>query len=419
MRIGYNKKLTREQIIDKFKSKHGDRYDYKLVNYISSKYKVIIGCKEHGYFTMLPRAHYTELQGCPKCGINRRTILQTMDKSQFITKSKLIHGNRFNYDNVDYVNNKTKVRILCSKHGEFEQTPDGHLTGKIGCKRCVIKSSKYESEIFHKISSLGFNVTTCDRTTVKGIELDIYIPEKKLAIEFNGIYWHTEQYGKNRNYHKNKTDKCADKGIRLIHIWEDDYIRSPEIEISFIKHLLHCSEKPRIGARVTILKNLTNNEHVEFLNKYHIQGSVKCSISIGIFYKNELVGVGCFTKRFNEYELVRYACKYNIIGGLGKISKWFSNNINSNIYTFCDLSRFNGMSYEKSGYEIVNVLNPDYKYVINGERKHKFGFRKNRLKKLFPNIYNDDKTEYEIMTEAGIFRIWDCGKIKYRFKSEE
>lgn len=123
-----------EKFIQKSKSIHGELYNYNLVNYVSAHNKVIIICKQHGNFLQSPR-HHTLGSGCPKCGSIIRASKNISNTNIFIQKANIIHNNLYNYDLVEYVTAKTKVKIICKIHGIFEQTPDHHLRNR-GCPKC-------------------------------------------------------------------------------------------------------------------------------------------------------------------------------------------------------------------------------------------------------------------------------------------
>lgn len=124
----------KEEFIKKANLKHGNKYDYSLVDYKNSKTKIEIICSIHGSFKQTP-GHHIKGQGCSKCGITKNKDSQKSSKQEFIVKSIKKHGNKYDYSLVDYVNSKTKVKIICSIHGIWEQKPNHHLEGK-GCRKC-------------------------------------------------------------------------------------------------------------------------------------------------------------------------------------------------------------------------------------------------------------------------------------------
>ena len=128
------KKKTKEEFIAKAKLVHGDKYDYSKVEYVGALTKVCIICPKHGEFCQEANSHLRG-QGCPKCKYEK----QTCTTDEFIAKAKKIHGDKYDYSKVEYVNDRTKVCIICPKHGEFWQTPNHHLSG-CGCPKCGIEN---------------------------------------------------------------------------------------------------------------------------------------------------------------------------------------------------------------------------------------------------------------------------------------
>ena len=225
---GGTKKSTTEQFIEKAKAVHGDRYDYSKVEYVNDSAKVTIICSTHGEFEQMPTNHLVG-RGCLECsGFKKPTT------GEFIEKAKAVHGDRYDYSKVEYVKVSSKVTIICSVHGEFEQSPTNHLMGK-GCPKCTNRVSKAEQKIIDFISENydGPIETSVSPDFMQGkLELDIYLPEKRLAFEYNGNYYHDK---KPKGYHRNKTKMCAEAGVELYHVWESDYNDNPEEIFELIK----------------------------------------------------------------------------------------------------------------------------------------------------------------------------------------
>jgi hypothetical protein len=144
--------LTTEKFIEKAKLKHGDKYNYSLVNYIDTHTIIRIICSIHGVFEQKPCNHLAGC-GCQICYKNIQNIDKKYTKNIFIEKSNILHNNKYDYSKVIYINSKTKVKIICKEHGEFEQTPKHHLKG-CGCKKCSIL---YNKEIFETKANLKHN----------------------------------------------------------------------------------------------------------------------------------------------------------------------------------------------------------------------------------------------------------------------
>lgn len=226
-----------DTFIERAKKIHDNKYDYSLVNYVNSTTRILIICPVHGVFEQLPTNHLKGC-GCPKCGIERLSGLFRDNKECFIEKAKKAHGDRYDYSLVEYVNSITPVKIICPIHGEFSQTPGMHNSGQ-GCPICGTLSSKDELEICEFIKTLtNDEVLIRDHSTIKPKELDIYIPSKKVAFEFNGLRWHCDLFIPN-NQHLNKTNICEENGIELCQIFENEWVHNKKLAKNRIKNILH------------------------------------------------------------------------------------------------------------------------------------------------------------------------------------
>ena len=336
------------------------------------------------------------------------------------------------YSNLIYTDNINYI-FLCEKGHEFSISRELLKNReKLNTKICTVcnpngsSKSGYEIQIFEFIEkNINTKILKNTKSIISPLELDIYIPELKLAFEFNGLYWHNE-LNKENNYHLNKTDECEKKGIQLIHIYEDDWIYKQDIIKSMILNKL-SKVSIKIYARKCTIKEISDNNLIkEFLNKNHIQGFVGSRIKLGLFYNNELISLMTFGKRRvsmgkkstkeNEFELLRFCNKSNtnIIGGASKLFKYFISNYNpSEITTYADRSFSQGNLYKQLGFEFKGNTEPNYYYIIDGIRHHRFNFRKDILVK---QGFDFNKTEHQIMIERSIFRIYDSGNLKFNWK---
>ena len=181
-----NKKLTQEEFIEESKKVHGEKYDYSLTNYVNNNTKVKIICKKHGAFEQLP-ANHLDGHGCKEC---RKEFLRkkfALTTEQFIERSRKVHGDKYDYSLTNYVNNNTKVKIICRKHGIFEQFPDRHYNGA-NCPCC--QYFKGEQRIANYLTNKGIEFVPQksfdDLRDIKMLSYDFYIEEYNLLIEFNG-----------------------------------------------------------------------------------------------------------------------------------------------------------------------------------------------------------------------------------------
>jgi hypothetical protein len=256
-----------------------------------------------------------------------------------------------------------------------------------------------------------------DKTILNPKHLDIYIQSKKIGIEFNGLYHHSE-YFKDKNYHLDKSLKCQEQGIQLLHIWEDEWIFKKDIVKSIILNKLDLI-KNKIYARQTEVRIVEDSKLVrQFLDENHIQGYSQSSIKLGLFNKdNELISLMTFgyrhTNSKKEFELIRFCNKINmnVIGASSKLFNFFKKNYEFNdLISYSDFRLFDGKMYEMLGFTKQHLSKPDYFWCKNLDRKHRFNFNK---QKLIKEGFDGSKTEVEIMHERGYYRIFGCGQYRW------
>lgn len=312
-------------------------------------------------------------------------------------------------------------------HNEFKDSIRLH---KPMCPKCYPKPrSKFQKEIKEYLLSLNENLQIYEnnRKLIKPLELDLVLPEQKLAIECNGVFWHSELGGKDQKYHVFKTDACQLKNFRLIQIWETEWNDKKDIVKSILRSILKYNIQ-KIYARNCIIKHIDKNIADEFLTKNHLQGSDSSSIRLGLYYNEELVSIMTFGKsRFDktiEWEMSRFCSllNTNIVGGANKLFKYFLKMYDPiSIISYSDRRLFIGTVYQLLGMKFEHFTSPNYYYFdINKSPKiilyNRIKFQKHKLKKLFPNTYDDAMTEWENMKENGYNRIWDCGHSRWIWK---
>lgn len=299
------------------------------------------------------------------------------------------------------------------------------LNLKVSKKRFV---SCYEQELGDWLTNNGIKFEP-SRQILIGKEIDILIHEKKIGIEFNGLKWHTERFGrKDRNYHVDKTNKCLEKGYSLIHIFEDEYVKKKDIVYSKLSHILGLdANKPKIYARKCTIKEILKYQSDAFLEKNHIQGAVSASVYLGAFNGNKLVGVMLFKNgnmKNPNWELVRFATDNSkVCCGLGgKMFSYFVKKYYPTIIvSFADrrwTTNMNDNLYTKLGFKLEKITSPDYRYynekIDPFGRIHKMQMNKKTLSKKYG--FSPNMTEAEMAKALGYDRIWDCGLIKYVWK---
>lgn len=288
------------------------------------------------------------------------------------------------------------------------------------CPSCEpIRKNKEQFNLFEFLKRLDENIITNSRKILdNNKELDFYFPDKKLGVEYNSNYWHSEIAGtKHKNYHLEKTLAAELKDISLIHIFDDEWqFKEKTIKNKF--RLIFGKIKYKIFARDCIIKEIDNKLKTKFLNKYHLQNSSNTNINLGLFYKNRLVSVMTFNKARSKvgFELSRY-CSINnfiIIGGASKLLSYFERMYKpETLITFADRRWSKGDLYLKLGFIHKKTNPPSYWYTKDYILKyHKFNFRKHLLKKKLKN-YDSTLSEWQNMQNNGYDRIWDCGNLVF------
>lgn len=291
-----------------------------------------------------------------------------------------------------------------------------HLIGT-GC-------SMAETEVFELVRSCvkDEEIQQGNRSILKGKEIDIFIPSANLGIEYCDLYWHNEHSPEPRDkkYHLNKMKQCNEQGIRLITIYEDEWKdRNSQVK-NYLKSVLGSIDL-KVFARKCEIRQVESKTASSFLDENHIQGSTTMKVAFGLYYNNELVGLITGNKHHrqgfdNIFVLNRLVFKdgVQVVGGSSKLIKYLCNWARDNGYieliSWSDNRWSEGNVYEKTGFRLVEELPPDYSYVTpEGTRQSKQSNQKKHLLKKG----GVGKTELEMATSIGFFRIWDCGKKRW------
>lgn len=274
-------------------------------------------------------------------------------------------------------------------------------------------SSSYETQLSHFLLEHNIQHLRNDREVISPKEIDIFIPSHNVAIEINGLYWHSvEKVGK--NYHKEKTDMAESKNIRMLHFYDSEVIEKFPLVASLIKSSVNLSTK--LYARNCIVREISNKEYKDFCIENHMQGWVQAKIKLGLIHNNELVAIMSFgTPRFNkkfEYELLRYCSKLetNVIGGASKLFQNFIKTYYpSSIISYCQRRLFTGEMYKKIGMKKTRTSAPNYVWVTkSGNRLTRYQAQKHKN-----NIIG--KTEKEYFTSLGYHQIYDSGQFVFEW----
>ena len=412
---------SQEDYINEVSKIHNYFYEYGKTIYKSAHDKIIITCKKHGDFEQSANEH-RKGKGCEKCSYEKRGYGKRLGEDKLFTSLKSIHDNKYYIDREqlnDYKNTqKEYIDIYCKKHGMFTQKISNHLYGQ-GCPKCAVSISKAEDEINEFLNM--FIETKQRYKLLNKKEIDIFIPKLNIGIEYNGLRWHSDLFQKDNLYHLNKTNYCKEHDIKLIHIFEDEWLFKKEIVKSRLLNLIEKTPN-KIYARKCEVHEVSSKDSIKFLEENHIQGSLLNSINLGLFYNNELVSLMTFghlrrnmgsKKKDGVFELTRFCNKINtnVIGGASKLLKHFEKNYKPfEIVSYADRRWSKGNLYEQLGFEFVHNSRPNYFYFKKLIRENRFKYRKSELVK---QGFDPNKTEKQIMEERGYNRIYDCGTMKF------
>jgi len=320
-----------------------------------------------------------------------------------------------------HYNPNDRITFSCNECGNIETLPSETLKWRFlntgtPCQQCskINKGSLAEQSIATWLESFT-TVTRNSRQLISPLEIDIFLPIYNLAVEYNGLFWHNSlRVGK--NYHVNKTNQCIEKGIRLIHIFEDEWIHRQNIVKSRLSAALGKFDK-RIYARKCEIKKINSKEANKFINENHIQGSGRANLHYGLYYDNELVSVmtflkGDLSKKILGWELNRFCCKlnYSVVGGASRLFSAFIKEIDPDAVTsfadrrWCEIEPV----YKKLGFQFISNTIPNYWYFNSKELKrlHRFSYRSKN------NISEADQTRE-------LLQIYDCGSSKWMWFKEK
>jgi hypothetical protein len=395
-----------------------------FTNHITKKHNITVG-----EFIEIHGEKYKNLWLTTKSCIERIHHIESKEENRVVCgicnmSLKILSNSHLKLHNMTPLEYKNKYGVLISDSTKI-------LFSENLSKIEMPPQSKSEQEIFEFISSVySGNIITNTKQIIPPFEVDIYVPDLKFAIEVNGLYFHSElSGGRDKHYHLAKTIKADSVGIKLLHIFEDEWKNKKDIIKSMLLHKMNVGEN-YLNARSMKISIPTSSEKDEFLKINHLQGSDKSNFYIGLYDRSELVSLMTFGSLrtvlgnksvSNQYELMRFCNKIGIScrGSFSKLLSHFIKNKNPDkiiTYADCRFSFKSSNVYKKNGFEYVSTSKPNYFYMKNHEiRLHRFNFPKHKLVKLG---HDKSMTEWEIMKSMNYDRIWDCGHLKYEWNKK-
>jgi very-short-patch-repair endonuclease len=472
---------NRGSVGDKFKTDMGIKHPnigLDFVEYEDRLIKVILTCPDHGNYMARPYvAKSSPTAGCSKCesvrkakvridqkdSINEKTRQTSMarygvdwpmkskdiqekisntciekygvertiytDECRKITKESILSRPLVSLteDQLNEYNDNSFMQSLSKSGMTMQDIAERYgITSYVVLNRFLTNGliphrhpiSKIEKDISQFLNDNGIYHTTCDRKVLGKQELDIYIPDKGIAIEINGTYWHSDAQ-KSEDYHINKTELAELSGVQIIHINEQEI----ENHIDKVKSMVLAKLgifKHRLYARICIIKEVSRSDSVKFLDECHMQGSGSIgSIRYGLYHQGDLVSLMTFGKpRFSDkydWELIRFCSKLNhsVVGGASKLISQFRKTRAGSIISYANRRWSVGSLYENLGFILSHKSEPSYEWVGINRTYSRYQTQKHLLSKLLGDKFNPGESESVNMSNAGFHRMFDCGNLVY------
>lgn len=416
----FKPRTTLEEWMQLCTKTHHSKYDYsrvELTNGLDSEISII--CPEHGEFQQNAGVH-SRGHGCKKC-----SYLKPKDHTYFLSKAKQVHNDKYLYQ-TQYLGAREKVQIVCPTHGMFEQVAYYHLAGN-GCPTCGIENSTFKSkpeyEIIEFLNANG--IATIHGDYRLGFEIDIFLPEHNIGIEFNGLFWHssnsTDQDNKFSKKHLYKTDLCEKNGYQLFHIFEPEWTNPATRQIWQSVILNACNRAfKKIPARSLTVCELKSSEAKKFFSETHLQGFCTSSKYFGLLNHDKLLvsAIAVNRARFGKsshLEIVRFSSSLNTVvqGGFSKLLSHVRTLYpEKTIISYANRRWSLGAVYHQLGFQLTGVTSPCYYYTDCKSLWHRSSFMKHKLPNKLQE-YSNEKTEAENMYANGYRRIWDSGHKRY------
>lgn len=314
----------------------------------------------------------------------------------------------------------SRLDFLCTICGAVQKKSLAMIEETPVCFNCHPKESKAQIEIYDYVRSLAPDAVLSDRTVISPKEIDVFVPSKKFGIEYDGLYWHSEIIDSDKKRSQKKHDAALNVGIKLLHIFEDEWRDKQELVKSMIAYRLGTSSKV-IGARKCEVKALTVQQRKQFMNANHLENDCNSSASWGLFYNGELVSALSLRRPFHAryrdaYEVGRFCNLMNttVPGALSKLLKvaitWAKSKGASRLLSYVDLRIGDGSGYEKAGFKLISSSSPRFWWTDYKNRLNRFAVKADASSGL---------TQIDAAKKAGVVAIWGCGNQILELNIEE
>jgi len=316
------------------------------------------------------------------------------------------------------------VHEIATAMGDISSSTLGKYFNKMDIEVKYHWHSSQERRLLYYYTARNINIETRNRKIIYPLELDIIFPDHKVAVEIDGVYFHSEEFKSDKFFHRNKTISVEKTGYKLLHFWDLEINNNFNKVVDKINHLLGLNT--RIYARKLKIIQVSSDQKKRFFTENHLQNDCNSSINIGLVNEdNELMMCASFGKsRYNKkysYELLRLASKLNfaVVGGASKLLKYFKINYMSNnetLISYCNRRWSSGNMYSLIGMKFERITTPNYEYVLGGKLMgSREKFQKHKLSKIL-KIFDPTLTESDNMKINGYYRLWDCGQLVFTLR---
>lgn len=417
---GVRRRGNLEKFITKATATHGNRFDYSKVVFTASSEPVEVVCKEHGSFWTIPNNHIRGAT-CLKCKYEKLSQDSQVPFSEFLHRASLVHD-LYEYSEEGYAGTDKKVSIKCPTHGWFKQAGYIHLAGA-HCKKCAGIGSKGQEDLLEFIRSIGFDVVSDYRYGPSRKQIDVYIPEIKTGIEFNGLYWHSSKYRED-TFHKDKQEECKSAGIDLLHLFSDEWAYKQDTIKSILKIRLGKCPYPQPEFRI---EQCSKYQAQRFHSRHNLEVTGVEGISFAAKVDEIVKAVLTLSKNRNGRGLpegMLEVSAYSACPDIVAFSPLFSAAIQSmqptTVIGYSNNRLSNGDMFEEANFKVVAKIRPSYTYKTPSKdmRIPKSEFRRWKLKRKFGDKYQPNLTEKENCEISGFYQVFDCGMTKWMWTSK-
>lgn len=408
-RYGSKCSLVSKEVLERKSKTMLERYGSETYNNIE-KYRA----------TCLERYGVTSPRKLESCEQKRKQTVDN-DINDFVSKNNVIEyssiADEYKVNDIhsilDVVEYKNRIFIRQKDLFKLEDYKRSKSAGR----------SCQETELLNYVRSICDDVISNTRSVIAPKELDIYVPSKNVAIEYDGLFWHsdfTTSEKEAEKRHLEKTKRCNELGIRLIHIYEDEWLNKKSIVKSLIASSLGVYEKTYFARKLDVVE-LQPKEAKQFFEDNHIQGHVNAQFYLGLMDGEnivEAVSIGKNRFKKNSIELIRMATRLNcqVVGGFSKLIKHSMEMMSiTTLDSYVDRRLFNGKGYEAAGWTLQRETKPRYFYTDFHSRLNRLMFTKRHCLEMWADA-DKELTEQELCLQHNLYRIYDCGTLVYRYE---